>query len=387
MADIRVEGLRKEFKDVVALDDVTFAFADSQVTCLLGPSGCGKTTLMRIIAGLERPTGGEVYFGDQRVTHLPPRKRNIGMVFQYPVVYRGISVAENIELPLKSEKLSKQERAQRVEEVVHLLGLGASVDKDITQLDNGTRQKVAVARAVARQPRIILFDEPITNVDAEAKLQLKRAFKELTRRLEQTIVYVTHDQTEAMTLADQIALMNEGRIAQCDAPRALYNRPADRFGGWFLGNPGMDFFDAELGPGDGTGRGGATLASPLFGAPLRVGGLPPGAGRTVTVGIRPEHVRVAPAAGADGRGPLAVEGELLRKSISIGRQYLLGLRVGDRTFKAKVAPAVGEALPASGPVLVELPLNRVALFGTDGRRLDATLTPAGAGLPVAAGTA
>jgi ABC-type sugar transport system ATPase subunit len=386
VADIRVEGLTKAFKDVVALDDVSFSFADSQVSCLLGPSGCGKTTLMRIVAGLEQPTRGEVYFGDRRVTHLPPRKRDIGMVFQYPVVYRGISVAQNIELPLKSEKLDRRERARRVEEVVHLLGLEASVDKDITQLDNGTRQKVAVARAVARQPRIILFDEPITNVDAEAKLQLKRAFKELTRRLEQTIVYVTHDQTEAMTLADQIALMNEGKIAQCDAPRVLYNRPADRFGGWFLGNPGMDFFETELvagnaaalGAANGTGlEGSAVLASPLFAAPLRVRGLPPDADRRVTVGIRPEHVRVVSGSDAAGRGPLAVEGELLRKSISIGRQYLLSLRVGDRAFKAKVDPASGEALPARGPVWVEFPLDRVALFGPGGHRLEATLAPAG----------
>ena len=214
MADIRVENLRKTFGPVVALDDVSFSFADSEVTCLLGPSGCGKTTLMRIVAGLERPTTGEVFFGERRVTGLPPRKREIGMVFQYPVVYRGISVYRNIELPLLSEKLAKAERARRVEEVMDLLGLGSSADKEVSQLDNGTRQKVAVAREVARQPRIILFDEPITNVDAVAKLQLKRAFKELTRRLSQTIVYVTHDQTEAMTLADRIALMRDGRIVR-----------------------------------------------------------------------------------------------------------------------------------------------------------------------------
>ncbi|HYO29465.1 MAG TPA: ABC transporter ATP-binding protein, partial [Thermomicrobiales bacterium] len=268
MADIRVERLRKVFGPVVALDDVDFSFPDSSVTCLLGPSGCGKTTLMRIIAGLEAPTSGDVFFGERRVTGLPPRKREIGMVFQYPVVYKGINVRENIELPLKSEKLSAADRRRRVDEVIEVLGLAAAADKDVSRLDNGTRQKVAVAREVARQPRIILFDEPITNVDATAKLQLKRAFKELTRRLSQTIVYVTHDQTEAMTLADQIALMRDGRIVQCDAPRTLYNRPADRFAGWFLGNPGMAFFDAEL---HGSGAF-LTLVSPLFPTPLAVEG-------------------------------------------------------------------------------------------------------------------
>jgi len=377
MADIRVDNLRKTFGPVVALDDVSFSFADSQVTCLLGPSGCGKTTLMRIVAGLEHPTAGEVYFGERRVTHLPPRKREIGMVFQYPVVYKGISVYRNIELPLLSEKLSKSERTQRVEEVIALLGLEASAAKEVSALDNGTRQKVAVARAVARevarQPRIILFDEPITNVDAVAKLQLKRAFKELTRRLSQTIVYVTHDQTEAMTLADQIALMRDGRIVQCDAPRLLYNRPADRFGGWFLGNPGMVFFDARLAA-EGTGT---TLAAAVFPAPIPVANLPPGAPPAVTVGIRPEQIRV----GAHVE-PNAVRATLLRKSITIGRQYLLTLRpVGPeaQTFKAKVEPTLGDALTVGGEVGVTLPLDRVTLFDADGQRLEARLgAPIGA---------
>jgi ABC-type sugar transport system ATPase subunit len=246
MSEIRAEQLTKTFGSLHAVDDVSFTFPSGQVTCLLGPSGCGKTTLMRIIAGLETQTSGAVYFGDRDVSRLSPSKRNIGMVFQYPVVYRGISVYRNIELPLQSMKLSKAERTRRVEDAIQLLGLTASANLDVSKLDNGTRQKVSVAREVARQPQFILFDEPITNVDAASKLQLKRSLKELTRSLSQTIVYVTHDQTEAMTLADQIALMEEGRIVQCAPPRELYNHPYDRFGGWFLGNPGMAFFAATL---------------------------------------------------------------------------------------------------------------------------------------------
>ena len=364
MAEIRVERLRKAWGPVVALDDVDFRFPESQVTCLLGPSGCGKTTLMRIVAGLERPTSGEVYFGERRVTHLPPRKRDIGMVFQYPVVYRGISVYRNIELPLLELKLSKADRAARIAEVVEILGLGPSLDKDITRLDNGTRQKVAVARAVARQPRIILFDEPITNVDTAAKLQLKRAFKELTRRLSQTIVYVTHDQTEAMTLADQIALMRDGRIVQCDAPRALYNHPADRFGGWFLGNPGMNFFEATI---DGGGDR-ARLVSPLFAASISARGIPPGSVGGVTVGIRPEHVGVSAE-----RSPGAVPATPVRSAITIGGQRLLTLRAGDQTCKAKISPEHHAAIPGDRDVWVTLPLHRVVLFDATGQRLDATL--------------
>ena len=357
MAEIRVERVTKAFKELRAVDDVTFNFPEGEVTCLLGPSGCGKTTLMRMIAGLETPTSGEIYFGAQRVTHLKPSKRDIGMVFQYPVVYRGISVYQNIELPLKSTKLPEAERKARVDRVVQILDLEPHVNKDITQLDNGTRQKVAVARAVARQPQIILFDEPITNVDAHAKLQLKRAFKELTKQLRQTIVYVTHDQTEAMTLADQIALMQDGKIVQCAAPRELYNHPADRFGGWFLGNPGMNFFDAVL---ESTMDGRAVI-SPLLPEPLSVQGTSPD--DTVVIGIRPERIAVSatPAAGA-------VEARVARKSITIGRQYLLALELNDLAFKAKVPTFLGREI--GDRVWVRLPLDEIVLFGPDGTRTD-----------------
>jgi ABC-type sugar transport system ATPase subunit len=283
------------------------------------------------------------------------------MVFQYPVVYRGISVERNIELPLLSAKLSAEERKRRIQTVVEILNLQNSLGKDITQLDNGTRQKVAVARAVARQPRIILFDEPITNVDANAKLQLKRAFKELTRQLRQTIVYVTHDQTEAMTLADRIALMKDGKIVQCDAPRELYNHPADVFAGWFLGNPGMNFFPATIAQNGTT----ATLVSPLFPTPVPLSGTTTES--NVTLGIRPEHVRVS-----GERMPGAVEAKVARKSITIGRQYLLAVERGDDAFKAKVPGDVG--LRLGEQVWVELPLDRVVIFGQDGHR--APVTPA-----------
>ncbi len=365
MAEIRVQNMTKTFGDVRALDDVTFTFPNGQVTCLLGPSGCGKTTLMRIIAGLEQQTAGEVFFGERNVSRLSPSKRDIGMVFQYPVVYRGISVYRNIELPLQSTKLSKQERKQRVDSAIELMGLGANADQDVSKLDNGTRQKVSVAREVARQPEIILFDEPITNVDANSKLQLKRSLKELTRTLSQTIVYVTHDQTEAMTLADQIALMQDGRIVQCAPPRDLYNRPDDRFGGWFLGNPGMVFFDARLSQESGAGF----LRSELFPGPIAVkgDGLVDG---NVTIGIRPENIHVSTQR-VQGSVPV----DLRRKSVQIGGQYLvaLGIPGTETTLKAKVAPSVGERLPSSGPVHIELPLDRVAVFDAGGNRIAAAL--------------
>ncbi len=361
MAEIRIVNLRKEYKEVVAVRDLTVTFPSSTVTCLLGPSGCGKTTLLRMIAGLEEPTRGDIYFDEDRVTDLPPSRRNIGMVFQYPVVYRGMTARRNIELPLIEDRLSEAERRKRVDEVAEILNLQDDLDKDASRLDSSTRQKVAVARAVARQPRIILFDEPITNVDVNVKVQLKTALKSLTRQLKQTVVYVTHDQTEAMTLADQIALMKEGVIVQRDAPRELYNHPNDTFGGWFLGNPGMNFFDMSLEKRDSSMQ----LTSPLFAAPVRVGGVT--GEQKVRLGIRPEKVRVSlhPS-------PTSVKGEIVRKSIVVGGQYLLVVRVGEHIFKAKVRPELGPQVQKD--VWVELPLEDVTVFGLEGRRLEATLS-------------
>lgn len=361
MLDIRTDTLRKQFGAVVAVDDLTITFPAGTTTCLLGPSGCGKTTLMRMIAGLETPTHGDIYFGDQRVTRLSTRARNIGMVFQYPVVYRGSDVRANIELPLRAEKLSKAERTRRVDEVLDLLEMRHAADADIDALDNGTRQKVAVARAVARQPKIILFDEPITNVDISSKLQLKRALKELVTRLNQTIIYVTHDQTEAMTLADQIALMKDGRIVQYATPRELYDRPNDVFGGWFLGNPGMNFVEnfARSISSDGT------VNSPLFATPVRLSGR---SGEQLTLGIRPEHVRVFAAAQAE-----AVPARVTNRAIVVGGQYLVTLRIGDLVLKAKVASDTGRALGEEA--WVQLPLERITLFGADGHKPDIALQP------------
>ena len=329
MPEVRLVDLHKEYPGVIAVRNVSITFTTATVTCLLGPSGCGKTTMMRIIAGLETPTAGDVFFDDDRITDLSARKRKIGMVFQYPVVYRNISVYRNIELPLLEEKLSESERKKRIQQVIDILGLEESVEKEISQLDGGTRQKVAIARTVARQPAVILFDEPITSVDAEAKVQLKRALKELTRQLRQTIIYVTHDQTEAMTLADQIALMKEGEIVQLDAPRKLYNRPNDVFGGWFLGNPGMNFFEHRIEGLDG----GMGLKSPLFPRPLKISGII-GQDR-ITVGIRPEHVRLGRE-----RSNLAVRGNVLRKFIVVGGYYLVSVELADKIIKVKVDPVL-----------------------------------------------
>jgi ABC-type sugar transport system ATPase subunit len=231
------------------------------------------------------------------------------------------------------------------------------VDKDITKLDNGTRQKVAVARTVARQPQIILFDEPLTNVDVASKDQLKQALKDLTRILKQTIVYVTHDQTEAMTLADQIALMKDGVVVQQDAPRSLYSQPNDVFGGWFLGNPGMDFFDLSVK----ANGGGCLVETALFPRLLVIDGLKDLS--TIKLGIRPEQIQVK-----NEKSGNLVPGKVLRKSIIVGGQYLLTINAGEHTFKAKVDPDSGYGL--KDDVWFELPMKDISIFGENGHRLD-----------------
>jgi ABC-type sugar transport system ATPase subunit len=355
--EIRMEKLRCAFGQTVAVDDISMTFPAESVTCLLGPSGCGKTTLMRMLAGLQDPTSGDIYFGGERVTHLTPSERNIGMVFQYPVVYRGTTLSQSVELPLMRDRsVSKDERRRRVEDILEQLNLKHVANEDVTTLDNATRQKAAVARAVARQPQIILFDEPITNVDVTAKVQLKRALKGLVKQHSQTIIYVTHDQTEAMTLADEIALMDQGKIVQRGKPRDLYNNPNNGFGGWFLGNPGMNFVEHAVH----THEGAQTLGAPLFGHPIP---LPALRGlSSVIVGIRPERVRL----GAETAQ--AVRGEVLRASLVIGGQHLVTLKVGDTLLKAKTtrndAPQPGDS------VWVTCPLEDVKLFAPSGERID-----------------
>ncbi len=343
MPDIRLDNLTRRFGAKAAVDDVSMTFPEGSVTCLLGPSGCGKTTLMRMVAGLEAPSSGRIRFGERDVTRLSARERGVAMVFQYPVMYRTLTVAQNIALPLARDRsLSAAERRQRVDEVLDVLDLSAQRGLRIGALDMGARQKVAVGRAIARRCELVLFDEPTTNVEVHAKLALIRAFKEFRRRLRQTVVYVTHDQTEAMTLADRIALMQAGRLSQCAAPRELYDRPDSEFGGWFLGSPGMNFIDTAEG----------------------------------RVGIRPEHVLVSAQPGP-GRAEARVAGDC----ITIGGRHLLTLAMGGAVLKAKVPPDAGMA-PGS-TVFVECPPERVVRF-RDGRRYDSASRAAASQIATAA---
>lgn len=353
--DIHLKSLTKSFGALKAVDNITFTIPRSSVTVLLGPSGCGKTTLMRMIAGLEKPTSGGIFFDDIEVTRVSTRRRNLGMVFQYPVIYRGTSVKRNLELPLLSDGLDPKVISDRVNRVAELLGISDSLNKFVEELDNGTRQKIAVGRAIAREPKIILFDEPITNIDITAKLELKRSLKEVFGRLSQTIIYVTHDQTEAMTLADQIALMQDGVITQCASPVEIYTNPKSQFAGWFLGNPGMNFIEAKY-----LKRTSSAVEAPTFmSQTLQVGVR---AAEVAALGVRTEaiNVNIKEVSGSKSA-------RVLRKSLGVGGQYLLDLDYAGLNVKARVSHALGKEI--STQVWTTINSKDITLFDENGTAL------------------
>jgi multiple sugar transport system ATP-binding protein len=248
MSEVFLKNITKIFPRprTVAVDDITILFEKSKTSCILGPSGCGKTTLLRIIAGLLKPTKGDVYIDGEKVTNLPPYKRNIGMIFQFAVVYDAMTVFENLAAPLKSLGYSKNEINTQVKEIAEILGLTHLLRKSPVGLDIGIRQRIAFARALIRRPKILLLDEPLTNLDPLSRLHLRYEIKRLQRKWNQTIIYVTHDQSEALTLGDKIAVMNLGKILQYDTPDSIYRKPLDTFCASFIGNPGMNIIEANI---------------------------------------------------------------------------------------------------------------------------------------------
>ena len=245
MAEIRIKGVAKLFGGFTALHEIDLTVRDQEFMVLLGASGCGKTTLLRIIAGLETPTKGEVWIGDRRVDHLPPRSRGISMVFQNYAVFPHLTVFENIAFGLRMAKVPKPEVDRRVTRTAELMHIEQLLKRYSGQLSGGQRQRVAVARALAMEPDVILMDEPLSNLDALLRLEMRAELKGVLAASRTTTIYVTHDQVEAMSLADRIAVMNAGKIVQADNPVEVYRNPAARFVGSFIGNPPMNFLPAH----------------------------------------------------------------------------------------------------------------------------------------------
>lgn len=250
MAQVVLKELTKEFKNVTAVNKMNLEIKDKEFLVFVGPSGCGKTTALRMIAGLEEASSGEIYIGDRLVNDVSPKDRDIAMVFQNYALYPHMSVYDNMAFALKLRKIPKQEIKRRVQEAAQLLGLDHLLDRKPKQLSGGQRQRVALGRAIVREPKVFLMDEPLSNLDAKLRVQTRAELIKLHRRLEITTIYVTHDQVEAMTMGDRIVVMKDGLVQQIDTPMNLYNQPSNKFVAGFIGSPAMNFVEATLENGD-----------------------------------------------------------------------------------------------------------------------------------------
>jgi multiple sugar transport system ATP-binding protein len=286
--DVRFEQVTKVFGGSVVVDHLDLSAANGELVVLLGPSGCGKTTTLRMLAGLEDATSGDIFIGDERVNDVPTRYRDIAMVFQNYALYPHMTVAENIAYPLRVRKIARVEIDRRVKQAADMLEIGGLLRRRPRELSGGERQRVALARAIIREPRVYLMDEPLSNLDAKLRVQMRGELKRLQHDLGTTTVYVTHDQAEAMTLAHRVAIMRAGRLQQFDTPMNIYNRPTNRFVAEFVGSPGMNFIEGRF---DAAARRFSCDALSLELGERQLDTLN-GAER-VTLGIRPEHVEVS----------------------------------------------------------------------------------------------
>jgi sn-glycerol 3-phosphate transport system ATP-binding protein len=281
MSTIILSNICKSWGPTKALSDINFQCDDGTLLVLLGPSGCGKSTTLRLIAGLETPTSGTIEIGGKDVSNLPPVKRNISMVFQNYALFPHLSVAENIVFGLKARKVPKQEQKKRLGDAADLLGLSTLLDRKPAQLSGGQRQRVALGRSIVAQVSVCLMDEPLSNLDAKLRQEMRQEIRSLQQRLKMTMVYVTHDQVEAMTIADKIILINNGEIEQHGTPEELYNQPATDFTGSFIGNPPMNILTPD-----------ETILK-AFSAILPA----PGASPPYRIGIRPENLTISGESG------------------------------------------------------------------------------------------
>ncbi len=287
MATIKLENIKKSFGKTDVIHNLNLEIENGSFVALVGPSGCGKSTLLRMIAGLTEVTGGHIMLDGEVVNELTPRKRNIAMVFQSYALYPHMSVAENIGFNLKLNRLPKAEISERVLEAAKLLDIDHLLDRKPVQLSGGQRQRVAMGRAIIRNPRAFLFDEPLSNLDAKLRVQMRSEIKALHRKMQTTSVYVTHDQIEAMTLSDRIVVLNKGNIEQIGEPLELYNNPANSFVASFIGSPSMNLVDGKVQKKDGD-----VFVAFDSGALLKTNrGKGFEDGQKVTIGVRPEHIK------------------------------------------------------------------------------------------------
>jgi len=325
---VELENLTKRWGNVVGAEGIDLEIRDGEFVAFLGPSGCGKTTTLLMIAGIYKPTEGYIKFDGRVVNHLAPKDRNIGMVFQSYALYPHMTVFENIGYPLKLKRVPLEERRKRVQRVADMMGIGHLLDRKPAQLSGGQQQRVALGRALVKEPQLLLFDEPLSNLDARLRLSMRSEIKRLQLDLGITSIYVTHDQVEAMTMADRIAVMKDGHLQAYAPPDELYDRPRTRFVASFIGNPPMNFMEVEVtreGDGYRARREGIDLT-----IPAERGEKAAGRGRVI-MGIRPEDVTL------DEQGDVAGEIYVVEP---LGRDDLLVIRIGDVRINLLADPAL-----------------------------------------------
>jgi multiple sugar transport system ATP-binding protein len=332
MADVVFKDVVKRYGDVTVIPGLNLEIEDHEFMVLVGPSGCGKSTALRMIAGLEEISAGTISIGGRAVNDLAPKDRDIAMVFQSYALYPHMTVRENMEFGLKLRKTAKEEMDRRVAEAADILGLTPLLERKPKALSGGQRQRVAVGRAIVRKPSVFLFDEPLSNLDAKLRVQMRAEITKLQQKLQTTTVYVTHDQIEAMTMGHRIAVMSGGKLMQCGTPREVYEQPANVFVAQFIGTPPMNLLQASL------TEGGESLESGSLRLPVPQALLPVTrgkAGRKVVVGLRPENLVEPNRAASRETAPLSMEVEVVEP---LGHEVIAFGKVGDELVAAKLEP-------------------------------------------------
>ncbi len=335
MASVTYDHVYKRFGDVAAVNDLDIKIEDKEFLVLVGPSGCGKTTALRCLAGLEEITDGRILIADQVVNDVAPKDRDIAMVFQSYALYPHMSVYDNMAFGLKLRKVPKEEIKRRVQQSAEILGIEQLLDRKPRQLSGGQRQRVAVGRAIVREPKVFLFDEPLSNLDAKLRVETRANLSKLHQQLATTFIYVTHDQTEAMTMASRIAVMNKGVLQQIDTPQNLYDRPGNLFVAGFIGSPAMNFFKSTLTKSDGkicVDGGAFSVLVPE----KRNNVYGPYVGRQVIFGIRPEDIK-DPTFAPPGIFAQPVDGKIEVTEL-MGNEVFLYISSGDHNYVARVDP-------------------------------------------------
>ena len=360
MAEIRIENVTKRFGNFVAVDDVTLTIEDQEFVVLLGPSGCGKTTLLRAVSGLGMADEGRISIGGRDVTYLPPRDRNISMVFQSYAIFPHMKVHDNIAFGLKMNKFDKTEIERRVREAAELLHIEELLDRYPSKMSGGQRQRVAVARAIAMKSQVLLMDEPLSNLDALLRLEMRAELKRLLSEIKATTIYVTHDQIEALSMGDRIAVMKEGVIRQFDRPATVYDLPANRFIGGFIGNPPMNFMEGQVQRENGKVNvriGEFSLRPAEAMQPV----LKPYDGKPIIIGIRAENMETLNRPAED-----ALQVEVLVVE-PLGSQNLLTVQIGDDVVKVSTHPAF-EVAPGND-VWLRFPADKIRWVDRDSGRV------------------